>query len=131
MISSACVLYNLLSLYVCLMMTSEKEKTIVTRLSNYFFVFLLLGGGILLTYSLVTAGEGHYFGGLQQIAAGITLIGLGEWINHPLQKSLRYKDRQNFIFQKIRHRERKPNGLGNIIEIAGVLMIFTGLAEYI
>jgi hypothetical protein len=131
MISSACLLCNLLPLYTHLMMTSEKERTTVTSLWNYFFIFLLLGGGLLLIYSLVTAREGQYFGGLQQIAAGITLIGIGEWINHPLQKSVRYKDRQNFIFQKIRHRERKPNGLGNIFEIIGLLMIFTGLAEYI
>jgi len=131
MISLACLLYNLVTLYACFMMTSEKETTTVTSFWNYFFIFLLLGGGVLLMYSLFTAKEGQYFGGLQQIAAGITLIGIGEWINHPLQKSLRYKDRQNFIFQKIRHRKRKPNGIGNILEIIGLLMIFTGLAEFI
>lgn len=112
-------------------MSSEKDSTTVTSLSSYFFIFLLLGGGVLLIISLVTAEEGQYLGGLQQIAAGITLIGIGEWINHPLQKSLTYKDRQNFIFQRIRHRKRKPNGLGNIFEIIGLIMIFTGLAEYI
>ncbi len=112
-------------------MTSENENTTATSISSYFFIFLLLGGGILLIISLVTAEDGQYFGGLQQIAAGITLIGIGEWINHPLQKALTVKDRQNFIFQRIRHRKRKPNGIGNICEIFGLIMIFTGLAEYI
>ena len=113
------------------LMTSEKDSTTVTRFSSYFFILLLLGGSILLLYSIITAEEGQYFAGLQQIAAGITLIGIGEWINHPLQKSVAFKDRQNFIFQKIRHRQRKPNGIGNICEIFGLLIIFTGLAEYI
>lgn len=112
-------------------MTSKKNNASVTSFSSYFFIFLLFGGGVLLIYSMITAEEGQYFSGLQQIAAGITLIGIGEWINHPLQKSLTVKDRQNYIFQKIRHRKRKPNGIGNIFEIFGLLMIFAGLAEYI
>jgi uncharacterized membrane protein YczE len=112
-------------------MTSQKNSTNVTSFSSYFFIFLLLGGGILLIVSLITAKEGNYFGGLQQIAAGITLIGLGEWINHPLQKSVTFKDRENLITQRIRHRKRKPNGIENILEILGLLMIFTGLAQFI
>ena len=111
-------------------MTSEKNSTNVKSLSNYFFIFLLLGGGVLLIISLITAEEGQYFGGLLQIAAGITLIGIGEWINHPLQKSMTFKDRHNFIFQRIHHRKRNPNSIGNIFEIFGLIMIFTGLAEY-
>jgi hypothetical protein len=111
--------------------TSEKDSTTTTSLSSYFFILLLLVGTILLIISCIIAEEGQYFSGLQQIACGITLIGIGEWINHPLQKSVAFKDRQNYIFQRILHRRRKPNGIGNICEIIGLIMIFTGMADYI
>ena len=112
-------------------MSSEKENSSLTSYTSYFFILLLIAGGVLLIFSFYTAEEGQYFSGLQQIAMGITLIGIGEWINHPLQKSIAYKDRKNFIFHHITHRKRSPNGIGNILEIIGVLMIFTGLAEFI
>tara|TARA_Y100001933_G_C18481083_1_gene348353 strand:+ start:96 stop:434 length:339 start_codon:yes stop_codon:yes gene_type:complete len=112
-------------------MTSEKNSTLETSFTSYFFIFLLIAGIALLIFSLYTAEQGRYFGGLQQIAAGMTLIGIGEWINHPLQKSIAYKDRKNFIFKQVYHRKRKPNGVGNICEIIGLILIFTGMAEYI
>lgn len=112
-------------------MTSEKKDSVIQSYLSYFFILLLLAGVILLVYSFVIAKEGEYFGGLQQIAIGITLIGLGEWINHPLQKSMAVKDKKNFIFQPIKHRKRRPNGIGNLLEIVGLLMVFTGFAEYL
>lgn len=112
-------------------MSSEQENPSFTSYTSYFFILLLVVGGVLLIFSFSTAEEGQYFGGLQQIAMGITLIGIGEWINHPLQKSVTYKDRKNYIFQRITHRKRSPNGIGNILEIIGMLMIFTGLAEFV
>lgn len=111
-------------------MTPQRNDSAIQRYLSYFFILLLLAGVILLIYAFVSAEDGQYFGELQQIAMGITLIGLGEWINHPLQKSVAVKDRTNFIFQRIKHRKRKPNGIGNILEIVGLLMIFTGFAGY-
>lgn len=112
-------------------MASEKKDSVLQSYLSYFFILLLLAGVLLLVYAFVTAEEGVYFNGLQQIAMGITLIGLGEWINHPLQKSVAVKDKKNFIFQRIKHRKRRPNGIGNILEIIGLLMVFTGFAEYL
>ena len=112
-------------------MTSEKNDSVLQNILSYFFVLLLLAGGLLLVYAYSTAEKGQYFGGLQQIAIGIILIGLGEWVNHPLQKSVAVKDKKNFIFHQIKHRKRKPNGIGNIVEIIGLLMVFTGFAQYL
>lgn len=108
---------------------NEEQKH--TPLTSYFFIFLLIVGGVMLVISLFTAEEGTYFGSFRQLAAGVTLVGIGEWINHPLQKSLTVADRHNFIFQRIRHRQRNPNGIGNILEIIGLLLIFAGLAKYV
>ncbi|MDJ0621436.1 MAG: hypothetical protein QNJ17_00640 [Desulfocapsaceae bacterium] len=112
-------------------MISENKDSTIQRYLSYFFILLLLAGVVLLIFSFVTAEEGKYFGGLQQIAMGITLIGLGEWINHPLQKSVAVEDKKNFIFQRIKHRKRRPNGIGNLLEIVGLLLVFTGFAEYL
>ncbi|MBM9603427.1 hypothetical protein [Desulfopila inferna] len=100
-------------------------------MSHYFFIFLLTAGLALLFYTFFNAQDEKIFSGLRQIALGITLIGIGEWINHPLQKSVTYKERKDFIFQKIRHRKRNPSVLGNLFEIGGLLLIFTGLADYV
>ncbi len=100
-------------------------------MSHYFFIFLLTAGGVLLFYTFFNGQEEKVFSGLRQIALGIILIGIGEWINHPLQKSVTYKERKDFIFQKIRHRKRSPSVFGNLFEIGGLLLIFTGLADYV
>lgn len=112
-------------------MTPEKENSTLQNYLSYFFIVLLLTGVMLLIYAFTTAEESRFFGGLQQIAMGIILIGIGEWINHPLQKSVAVKDKKDFIFHRITHRKRRPNGIGNIVEIIGLLMVFTGFAEYL
>jgi hypothetical protein len=109
-------------------MVSKKSQTPIT---SYFFIFLLAAGGGLLVFSFLKSRPDVIFSGLRQIALGITLIGVGEWINHPLQKSIACKNKNDYVFEKFRHRQRNPSALGNLFEIVGLILAFTGLAEYI
>ncbi len=106
------------------------DKTPHSPLTSYFFIILLFIGAGLFVLSFFTENQRDFFSGLQQIALGIFTIGVGEWINHPLQKSLAYRDKKDMIFQKIRHRKRNPSSLGNLLEICGLILIFTGLAGF-
>ncbi len=109
-------------------MTVKKTHAPIT---SYFFILLLCLGAGMFIWSFFTTNHNVFFSGLQQIASGIFIVGIGEWINHPLQKSLSYRDRKDFNLQKIRHRKRNPSSLGNLLEICGLILIFTGLAAYI
>jgi hypothetical protein len=109
-------------------MAAKKNQTYIT---HYFFIFLLIAGTALLLVTFLDGLNGRLFPGLRQIAIGIMFIGVGEWINHPLQRSVTYMDRKENIFQKIRHRKRSPSVFGNLFEICGLLLIFAGVAEYI
>lgn len=107
------------------------EKRSQVSMTQYFFIFLLAAGGILLLYSFLQVQENGIFSGLRQMGLGITLTGVGEWINHPLQKSMTYREKKDLVFQKILHRKRNPSVLGNLFVICGLLLIFTGLADYL
>lgn len=101
-----------------------------TPITSYFFILLLITGGGLLIFSFFSAEQDNYFGSFRRIAAGLLLVGIGEWINHPKQKSVQYRDKTNFIFQHVLHRKRNPSSLGNLMEISGLLLIFAGAAGY-
>ncbi|MEE4240108.1 MAG: hypothetical protein V2I36_01485 [Desulfopila sp.] len=102
-----------------------------TPLTSYFFILLLISGGSLLVFSLFEGWQNEIFSGLRQIGLGITLIGAGEWVNHPLQKSITCAQKDDVVFEKFFHRQRNPSALGNLLEIIGLILTFTGLAEYI
>jgi hypothetical protein len=108
--------------------TMAPEET-RTSMTHYFFILLLVAGTALLVFSLVKEQANPLFSGLRQVAIGTTLIGLGEWINHPLQKSVTMKGRSDLIFKRIRHRKRNPSALGNLFEIAGLILVFTGMSD--
>lgn len=112
-------------------MTAMADNTKNSPVTRYFFIVLLISGIGLFIFSLFTESQNAFFSGLQQISIGFFLIGTGEWINHPLQKSVRYKDKENFIFRRIHHRKRNPSGLGNLLEICGLILIFTGIATFL
>lgn len=111
-------------------MSPHIPTTTRTRPTSYFFILLLIAGTLMLVYSFVFGESDRLLGGLREIGLGTLLIGIGEWVNHPLQKSLVCENRREFIFQNIRHRQRNPSSLGNLLEIAGLILIFTGLADF-
>lgn len=108
-------------------MSAQPPRTYWT---SYFFIFFLVTGSALLLYALYEGDWQHYWGGLQRIAVGIVAIGIGEWINHPRQKSVEYTDYRHSTFRHFSHRQRNPSSLGNLFEIGGLICIFMGLAEY-
>jgi len=111
-------------------MAAHIPTTTRTSPTSYFFILLLVIGVLILIYSFVFSEDGPLFSGLREIGLGVLLIGVGEWINHPLQKAHICKSRRELIFQDIRHRRRNPSALGNLSEIVGLILIFTGLADF-
>lgn len=108
----------------------EKEKLSTTLMQN-FFIVLLLAGAVMVVITFAFMQQDQLFSGIRQIAIGILLIGLGEWISHPQQKSIQCEGEKQLIFSRFKHRKRSPNALGSLLEIVGVLMLFIGAADYI
>lgn len=76
----------------------------------------------LLTSSFTTGGG--------EFSIGLILLGVGEYINNPQLKSADsstelFSDKTSHFFM----RERNTSSLGNLFNIAGVLMIATGTAS--
>ena len=108
-------------------MTQSKLTTPVT---TYFFILLLFAGALFIAGSFFMGME-ELINWMSQVGTGLLLIGLGEWINHPLQKSLTYEEKGEYTFRRFKHRRRKPSGIGNLLEIGGLLLVFMGVAEII
>ena len=108
-----------------------KKREIDTAWTSYFFLFLLTSGVIILLLSFFFLQTGSIITGLRQIGSGVLLIGIGEWLNHPLQKSISVKKEEDLHFHRFLHRNRSPRGIGNILEIIGLLLIFIGIGSYI
>ena len=107
-----------------------KSDTHQKSLSHYFFVMLLVCGTIVFLLSFFIGNQDITFGELREMGTGILLIGIGEWINHPLQKSFIVEDENITDIKKFKHRKRNPSSLGNLLEIAGLILVFTGLADF-
>ncbi len=101
-----------------------------TPLTTYFYIILFITG-LILTGGSIVVGFPEPINWMSQIGTGLLLIGIGEWINHPLQKSISYEREAEYTFKRFKHRQRKPSGLGNLFEISGLLLTFIGLAEVI
>lgn len=66
------------------------------------------------------------------VAAGLLFIGTGEILNHPLQTEIRYGDQDlPGPLEKYHHRRRNPSGLGNLLFITGMLLLFITLGRFI
>ena len=48
-----------------------------------------------------------------------------------MQKSQEVDDREKMRLRRILHRKRNPSSLGNLMEIGGLILLFTGVADYI
>lgn len=108
-----------------------QERSGHSPLTSYFFIFLLFLGGIVFLSSFFLEGQRIFFSSMQQLGLGILGIGIGEWINHPLQKSLSWEETKKTPFRRIYHRRRNPSSLGNLFEIFGLVLLFVGLAGFL
>ncbi len=105
-------------------------KQTSTPWTSYLFIVFLLGGCIILVLALFIFPPPTFFGGLRRLGAGLLLIGLGEWINHPRQEAIEPL-KEGTSFQHGQHRRRNPSSLGSLLEIAGIILAISALADYL
>jgi len=98
-----------------------EEKTNTPTAFKLALVNLIVGAtGLIntLVFTSVTKGFGEVF-------LGLLLLGLGEYINNP-QYSIPPPPNQQSTRSSYFSRRRNVSSLGNLLDIAGVLMIFIG-----
>lgn len=86
----------------------------------------LMIGALGLMYSLLS---GSFLTGGGELSIGLLLLGIGEYINNPRVESPPTRVvPQNNIHQYFL-RKRNVSSLGNLLDIAGILTIATGIAS--
>ena len=102
--------------------------------SNYMiFLFLLMavGGIAVIAFSLFPMHLGSAFEkGLRAIGFSLLFIAIGEWLNHPVQKSKSAIDESSDTALTIIHRRRNPCGLGNVFDVFGLILVFIALSLF-
>lgn len=81
------------------------------------FVFLLVGAGLLPEFPTAPTSF---------ISIGGFFVGLGEWVNHPLQSIVLQRDALTYEKLGVCH-ARKNKILGIVFVILGVFLVFTGV----
>lgn len=68
--------------------------------------------------------------GLRVLGLALVFIGLGEYLNHPHQEELTLSSPDDTELSKTRHRRRNPCGLGNLLDVLGLIAVFAALALF-
>jgi hypothetical protein len=68
--------------------------------------------------------------GIRAIGFSLLFISIGEWLNHPLQKSFTALDETSDTSLTLIHRRRNPCGLGNVFDVFGLILIFIALSLF-
>jgi hypothetical protein len=68
--------------------------------------------------------------GLRVLGLALVFIGLGEYLNHPHQEELTLLSPDDTELAKTRHRKRNPCGLGNLLDVLGLIAFFAALALF-
>lgn len=104
-------------------------KVLTIRLS---FFILLATSGVLLALTSFTSAPADVMQakGLRAIGFFGLFLGIGEILNHPVQKKLEFKDRENTLSQATLHRSRNPCGLGNTLDVAALVCLFISLSFF-
>lgn len=89
---------------------------------DYWYKALLVIGTCVLIVSLSTEMKGVENSVVQLISLGSIFIGLGEWINHPLQVRL-------VPGAQISGYPRKNYASGNALDTLGVIFVFIGVVK--
>ena len=107
-----------------------KIEEITLRLS--FFMFLIAAGLLMVALSFVLLkGDILQAKGFRAIGFFCLLLGLGEYLNHPLQKKQTLTARQGSgPPTPALHRSRNPCGLGNTFDVLAVICLFLALSYF-
>jgi len=68
--------------------------------------------------------------GLRVLGLAFLFIGLGEYLNHPRQEELKLSSPDDTELLKTTHRRRNSCGLGNLLDVLGLIAIFAALALF-
>ena len=106
-------------------------KNNVWSLTVVLFV-LLAGVGILLAALSLTLAPADTFvaKGLRALGLSFFLLGFGEYLNHPRQKTLRYNEQDDSGPLVTFHRSRNPCGLGNTLDVVALISFFIALGFF-
>lgn len=104
-----------------------KIKTITLPL---FLFLVLIGAGILIIVLSFFSDCNTYIKphGLRAIGFICLFLGLGEYLNHPLQKKLIPSDQDDSGVQEKLHRTRNPCGLGNTLDVLALVCLFIAVS---
>ncbi len=89
---------------------------------DYWYKALLVIAAFVLPFSLFVETKGVQNSVVQLLSLGSILIGIGEWINHPLQVRLG-------LGFKISGHARINKWPGNLCDLAGVIFVLIGVAK--
>ncbi len=104
-------------------------KVLTARLS--FFILLIVSGALLALASFSTIPvDIHQAKGLRAIGIFGLFLGIGEILNHPVQKKLELKDQEDTPPLATLHRSRNPCGLGNTLDVLALVCLFISLSYF-
>ncbi len=105
------------------------NKLIEIFTTRYFSRILVVAGIVLFILSFSHGPQDVFFNGYRLIAAGVLFLGIGEWLNHPPQVSLSLEAQDSPEAQRKKHRKRNPSSIGNLFEIAALILICVGISK--
>lgn len=94
---------------------------------DYWYKAALVVGAVVLITALTVELKGVENSIVQLIALGTILVGIGEWINHPLQTQIVPPSPRNPTWLKGEGYLRKNSALGLLFVISGVGFIGLGI----
>ncbi len=97
--------------------------------TKYFHKLLVIAGFFIFYLSFIFGRQDLLFNGYRILAMGVIFLGVGEWLNHPLQVSLLLVNENSSEVQKKNHHRRNPSTLGNLFEIAALILICIGISK--
>jgi len=68
---------------------------------------------------------------IRAIGLSCLFLGVGEYLNHPVQKRLTFNDLDDSGPQTTLHRSRNPCGLGNTLDVLALIGLFIALGLFL
>ena len=104
-------------------------KVITVRLA--FFVLLVMGGVLIIAVSFTFfPGNILQAKGIRALGFFLLFLGVGEVVNHPVQKSLALNEQNDSGPHATLHRSRNPCGLGNTLDVLALICLFISLSLF-
>ena len=102
----------------------------ITGLVILLFFMMLCGLTLLaLSFTALLPGELNNKG-MRAIGFALLFLGLGEFLNHPVQTGHKFEKPAKQEASKFLMRRRNPCGLGNYLDVIGIIAVFAALALF-